>query len=127
MDADRSKTDPVLMRPPDQHLVDVVLACVTERLALTEAPIDGFGDRGEMQQALEGLIGPNPKDPVAVLSIYEKYLSETVLSAESPRFFGFIPAAPTKAALRTMAGIAQMPQGQAAHLSRAAAQGISQP
>ena len=43
MDADRSKTDPVLMRPPDQHLVDVVLACVTERLALTEAPIDGFG------------------------------------------------------------------------------------
>jgi hypothetical protein len=91
MDADRSKTDPALMRPRDQHLVDVVLAYVTERLALTEAPIDGFGDRGEMQQALEGLIGPNPNDPVAVLSIavlsiYEKYLSETVLSAESPRF-----------------------------------------
>ena len=99
MNTDRSKTDPARMHAPDQHLVDVVLAYVTERLALTEAPIDGFGDRDEMQQALEGLIGPEPKDPVAVLSIYEKYLSETVLSADSPRFFGFIPAAPTKAAL----------------------------
>ena len=157
MNTDRSKIDPARMHAPDQHLVDVVLAYVTERLALTEAPIDGFGDRDEMQQALGGLIGPEPKDPVAVLSIYEKYLSETVLSAESPHFFGFIPAAPTKAALlfdmvvsvaslqgcswleaagavmaenqalRTMADIAQMPQGQAAHLSRAAAQGISQP
>ena len=86
MDADRSKTDPARMHAPDQHLVDVVLAYVNERPALTEAPIDGLGDRGEMQQALEGLIGSNPKDPVAVLSIYEKYLSETVLSAESPRF-----------------------------------------
>ncbi len=141
MNTDLSKTDPARMHAPDQHLVDVVLAYVTERLALTEAPIDGFGDRDEMQQALEGLIGSEPKDPVAVLSIYEKYLSETVLSADSPRFFGFIPAAPTKAALlfdmvvsaaslqgcswleaagavmaenqalRTMADIAEMPQG----------------
>ena len=86
MNTDRSKTDPARMHAPDQHLVDVVLAYVTERLALTEAPIDGFGDRDEMQQALEGLIGPEPKDPVAVLSIYEKCLSETVLSADSPRF-----------------------------------------
>lgn len=87
------------MHTPDQHLVDVVLAYVTDRLALEEAPIDGFGDRVKMQQALEGLIGPKPRDPVEVLGIYETYLSETVLSADSPRFFGFIPAAPTKAAL----------------------------
>jgi len=87
------------MHTPDQALVDVVLAYVTERLAIEDTPIDGFGDREEMRKALEGLIGPEPKDPAKVLGIYEKYLSETVLSADSPRFFGFIPAAPTKASL----------------------------
>ena len=90
---------PDRMHTPDQALVDVVLAYVTERLAIAETPIDGFGDRAEMREALEGLIGPEPKDPVEVMGIYEKYLSETVLSADSPRFFGFIPAAPTKASL----------------------------
>lgn len=87
------------MHTPDQALVDVVLAYVTERLSIRETPIDGFGDREEMRKALEGLIGAGPKDPSEVLGIYEKYLSETVLSADSPRFFGFIPAAPTKASL----------------------------
>jgi aromatic-L-amino-acid decarboxylase len=90
---------PDRMHTPDQALVDVVLAYVTERLAIEDTPIDGFGDREEMRKALEGLIGPEPKDPATVLGIYEKYLSETVLSADSPRFFGFIPAAPTKASL----------------------------
>lgn len=90
---------PDRMHTPDQALVDVVLAYVTERLAIVDTPIDGFGDREEMRKALEGLIGPEPKDPAKVLGIYEKYLSETVLSADSPRFFGFIPAAPTKASL----------------------------
>jgi aromatic-L-amino-acid decarboxylase len=90
---------PDRMHTPDQALVDVVLAYVTERLAIEDTPIDGFGDREEMRKALEGLIGPEPKDPATVLGIYEKYLSETVLSADSPRFFGFIPSAPTKASL----------------------------
>jgi aromatic-L-amino-acid decarboxylase len=94
-----SELAPDRMHTPDQELVDLVLAYVTERLALEETPIDGFGDRAEMQQAIEGLIGPEPQDPAKVLGIYEKYLSETVLSADSPRFFGFIPAAPTKASL----------------------------
>ncbi len=99
MNSDRRVTAPDRMHTPDQELVDLVLAYVTERLAIAETPIDGFGDREQMQQAMEGLIGPGPQDPAKVLGIYEKYLSETVLSADSPRFFGFIPAAPTKASL----------------------------
>ena len=95
----KSHSDPARMHTPDQALVDLVLAYVTERLALPETPIDGFGDRVEMQEALEGLISNEPKAPAEVLGIYEKSLSETVLSADSPRFFGFIPAAPTKASL----------------------------
>ena len=95
----KSNSDPARMHTTDQALVDLVLAYVTERLALEETPIDRFGDRVEMQEALEGLISNEPKDPAEVLGIYEKYLSETVLSADSPRFFGFIPAAPTKASL----------------------------
>ena len=38
-------------------------------------------------------------DPARVLEIYADHLSQTVLSADSPRYWAFIPAAPTKAAL----------------------------
>ena len=33
------------------------------------------------------------------MRLYEDHLAQAVLSADSPRFFAFIPAAPTKAAL----------------------------
>ena len=90
---------PERMHIADQATIDVILKYVNERLVLPEAPVDGLGNREEMKAALEGLIGAGPKDPVEVLGIYEKYLADTNLSADSPRFFDFIPAAPTKASL----------------------------
>ena len=90
---------PERMHIADQATIDVILKYVNERLVLPEAPVDGLGNREEMKAALEGLIGAGPKDPVEVLGIYEKYLADTILSADSPRFFAFIPAAPTKASL----------------------------
>ena len=76
-----------------------VLGYVTERLALTEPPIDGLGDRATMREALAGLIGDGPRDPREVLDVYVDHLADTIMSADSPRFLAFIPAAPTKAAL----------------------------
>ena len=90
---------PERMHIADQATIDVILKYVNERLVLPEAPVDGLGNREEMKAALEGLIGSGPKDPAEVLGIYEKYLADTILSADSPRFFAFIPAAPTKASL----------------------------
>jgi aromatic-L-amino-acid/L-tryptophan decarboxylase len=90
---------PERMHIADQATIDVILKYVNERLVLPEAPVDGLGNREEMKAALEGLIGSGPRDPAEVLGIYEKYLADTILSADSPRFFAFIPAAPTKASL----------------------------
>lgn len=91
--------DPARMHIFDPKLVGTVLGYVTERLSLAETPVDGLGDRAAMEAAIAGLIDDAPKDPRAVLDVYVDYLADTIMSADSPRFYAFIPAAPTKAAL----------------------------
>ena len=94
-----SPTDADRMHQPDQALVDLLLKYVNERVSIADTPIDGHEDREAMKLAMAGMIGSAPKDPAHVMDVYENAMSETILSADSPRFFGFIPAAPTKAAL----------------------------
>jgi glutamate/tyrosine decarboxylase-like PLP-dependent enzyme len=91
--------DPARMHRLDPAMLELILGYVSERLELAEAPVDGLGDRAAMQQAMSGLIGDGPRDAKDVLDVYVDYLADTVLSADSPRFFAFIPAAPTKASL----------------------------
>lgn len=91
--------DPTRMHTFDPKLVGTVLGYVTERLSLAETPVDGLGDRAAMEAAIAGLIDDAPKDPRAVLDVYVDYLADTIMSADSPRFYAFIPAAPTKASL----------------------------
>ena len=91
--------DPARMHRFDPAMTDLMLAYVRERLALVEPPVDGLGDRRDLERAVAGLIGEGPRDPKEVLDVYVDHLADTILSADSPRFYGFIPAAPTKAAL----------------------------
>ena len=49
--------------------------------------------------ALTGLICEAPRQPDEVLGVYTSVIAPSVISADSPRFLGFIPAAPTKASL----------------------------
>lgn len=93
------RADPARMHQLDPSMLDLVMGYVAERLALPEAPIDGLGDRDRMQEAMSGLIGDDPRAADEVLQVYVDHLADTVLSADSPRFFSFIPAAPTKASL----------------------------
>lgn len=92
-------SDPARMHRVDEELVSLILGYVNERLAIPETPVDGLGDRAAIESAMQGLVGENPRDPREVLDVYVNYLADTVLSADSPRFFAFIPAAPTKASL----------------------------
>ena len=94
-----TNSDPARMHRLDAAMLELILGYVTERLELDEAPVDGLGDRAAMHEAMAGLIGATPRDPKDVLGVYIDYLADTVLSADSPRFFAFIPAAPTKASL----------------------------
>ena len=91
--------DPARMHRFDPAMTQMILEYVRDRLAIAEAPVDGLGDRSALQAAVAGLIGPGPRPAADVLGVYVDALADTVLSADSPRYLAFIPAAPTKAAL----------------------------
>ena len=87
------------MHVPDERLTSLILDYVADRLSMPETPLDHPGQKAEVDAILDGLVTREGMDPERVLEIYADHLSKTVLSADSPRYWAFIPAAPTKAAL----------------------------
>ena len=86
--------------PTTESMIRSVLAYAENRLRLDPVPLDaGSQDPAELDAVLRGLLGPGPHHPDQVLGVYASVLAPAVISADSPRFLGFIPAAPTKAAL----------------------------
>jgi aromatic-L-amino-acid decarboxylase len=93
---------------PPMHTVDAtteqmirsVLAYAENRLRLDPVPLDrGSQDLAALDAVTSGLLGDDGHNPDEVLGMYTSMLAPAVISADSPRFLGFIPAAPTKAAL----------------------------
>jgi aromatic-L-amino-acid/L-tryptophan decarboxylase len=83
-----------------EQMIRSVLAYAENRLRLNPVPLDeGSRDPAELDAALKGLLGEDPHNPDQVLGAYTSCVAPAVISADSPRFLGFIPAAPTKAAL----------------------------
>jgi glutamate/tyrosine decarboxylase-like PLP-dependent enzyme len=63
-------------------------------------PLDGGTlSADELYGRLRGVIRPDGRDVDEVLGIYASVIAPSVISADSPRFLGFIPSAPTKASL----------------------------
>src|ERR1700728_3439780 len=86
--------------PTTEQMIRSVLAYAENRLRLDPVPLDeGSRDPAELDAALRGLLGDEPHNPDQVLGVYSSVIAPAVLSADSPRFLGFIPAAPTKASL----------------------------
>src|SRR6516165_482718 len=83
-----------------EMMIRSVLAYAENRLRLDPVPLDeGARDPAALDAALRGLLGDLPHNPDQVLGVYTSCLAPAVISADSPRFLGFIRAAPTKAAL----------------------------
>jgi aromatic-L-amino-acid/L-tryptophan decarboxylase len=86
--------------PTTESMIRSVLAYAENRLRLDPVPLDrGSRDPAELEAALRGLLGPEPHNPDQILGVYTSVIAPAVISADSPRFLGFIPAAPTKASL----------------------------
>ncbi len=83
----------------DEKLADLVLGYCRDRLALDPVPLDFGGYATSLSDVLEGLINREGTDPARVLDLFARRLATAVISADSPRFVSFIPAAPTKASL----------------------------
>jgi aromatic-L-amino-acid/L-tryptophan decarboxylase len=83
-----------------EQMIRSVLAYAENRLRLDPVPLDqGSRDPATLDVALGGLLSEEGNDPDQVLGAYAAFVAPAVISADSPRFLGFIPAAPTKAAL----------------------------
>ena len=83
-----------------EEMVRSVLAYAENRLRMNPVPLDkGTLSATDLYQRLTGLIGDNPRPPDEVLGVYASVIAPSVISADSPRFLGFIPGAPTKASL----------------------------
>jgi glutamate/tyrosine decarboxylase-like PLP-dependent enzyme len=86
--------------PTTERMIRSVLAYAENRLRLDPVPLDkGSRNPAELDAVLKGLLGDDPHNPDQVLGAYASVVAPAVISADSPRFLGFIPAAPTKAAL----------------------------
>ena len=83
-----------------EQMVRSVLAYAENRLRMNPVPLDkGILSAEEVYQRLGGLIREQGRRPDEVLGVYASVIATSVVSADSPRFLGFIPAAPTKASL----------------------------
>jgi aromatic-L-amino-acid/L-tryptophan decarboxylase len=83
-----------------EQMIRSVLAFAENRLRLDPVPLDkGSRDPAELDIALAGLLNEEGHPPDQVLGVYASMLAPAIISADSPRFLGFIPAAPTKASL----------------------------
>ncbi len=83
-----------------EQMVRSVLAYAENRLRMNPVPLDkGVLPADELYERLDGVIRDQPRSPDEVLGVYASVIAPSVISADSPRFLGFIPAAPTKASL----------------------------
>jgi aromatic-L-amino-acid/L-tryptophan decarboxylase len=80
------------------------MCAVSSRTRRTAADGSGAARQGNaagrrLYKALNGVIRDRIRAPDEVSGIYSSVIAPTINSADSPRFVGFIPAAPTKASL----------------------------
>src|SRR3954451_5188765 len=86
--------------PTTEQMIRSVLAYAENRLRLDPVPLDhGARPPEALDAVFGGLLGETGTDPDQVLGIYTSTIAPAVISADSPRFLGFIPSAPTKASL----------------------------
>ena len=83
-----------------EQMVRSVLAYAENRLRMDPVPLDkGTQPAADLYKVLGGVIRDAARAPDEVLGIYSSVIAPSIISADSPRFLGFIPAAPTKASL----------------------------
>jgi glutamate/tyrosine decarboxylase-like PLP-dependent enzyme len=81
-------------------MVRSVLAYAENRLRMSPVPLDrGSRTPSDLYNILDPLIREQGRSPDEVLGVYSSLIAPSIISADSPRFLGFIPAAPTKASL----------------------------
>lgn len=83
-----------------ERMVRSVLAYAENRLRLDPVPLDqGTLTADQLNDRLSTVIREQGRGVDEVLGTFSSVIAPSIISADSPRFLGFIPAAPTKASL----------------------------
>jgi len=82
-----------------QQLADTVLDLLRELAALDPAPLNGTIAPNDVPALARPMINARGNDPRDVLALFTSVLAPAVIRADSPRFFAWIPSAPTKASM----------------------------
>ena len=82
-----------------ERIARAVFEYTDDRLRLEPVPLDHAVAPDELARRAPRLIGNGGNDPEHVMEVFSTVLARAVISADSPRFLAFIPAAPTKASL----------------------------
>jgi glutamate/tyrosine decarboxylase-like PLP-dependent enzyme len=82
-----------------ERIARAVFEYTDDRLRLEPVPLDHAVAPEELARRVPRLIGTDGNDPEHVMDVFSSVLARAVISADSPRFLAFIPAAPTKASL----------------------------
>ena len=83
----------------DATMTNLIFDFCRWRLSLDPVPLDFGGHLEGLDEALEGLLTPEGRDPEELLGIFDASIASAVVSVDSPRFLSFIPSAPPKASL----------------------------
>jgi hypothetical protein len=79
-----------------EQIIRSVMAQAENRVRLDPVSLDGRSRPPEEFDLLTaGVIGEGPRHPDEILGLYASLLAPSLISTDSPRFLGFIPAAPT--------------------------------
>ena len=75
-----------------EQMVRSVLAYAENRLRMDPVPLDkGTQPAADLYNVLNGVIRDSGRSPDEVLGIYSSVIAPSIISADSPRFLGFIP------------------------------------
>lgn len=90
--------NPARMFGYDERMAELMLGYARERLRADPVTLDFPGEKPALEAALADLMTPDGRDPAEVLKVFADHLAPAIVSADSPRYLAFIPAAPTVAA-----------------------------
>ncbi|MFI7586481.1 pyridoxal phosphate-dependent decarboxylase family protein [Spongisporangium articulatum] len=81
-----------------KQLAEAVIQYARDRMALDPIPLDGPRSMDELTAAVGATVTPEGIGGARALELFDKELSTSCISVDSPQYVAFIPSAPTKAA-----------------------------
>src|SRR5262249_22006752 len=82
-----------------EALTDAIVRYAVQRLRMDPPPLDHSRTEAELRARAGATVTPEGLGGVEALRVFADVLAPSCISTDHPRFFSFVPAAPTEAAM----------------------------